>query len=130
MCSSCLAKFTLHGYSAYSATKAAQNHVCRAMNIELATHDIAVSSVHPISTATEFFEVSRRLSGDEVEPGRTAPDHAPKMFVQPPEKVARAILKCLRKPKPEVWTSPTTRAVSALMTMFPWVQDVVIRRAR
>ena len=31
MCSSCLAKFTLPYYSAYSATKAAQNHVCRAM---------------------------------------------------------------------------------------------------
>ncbi|MHC4990399.1 MAG: SDR family NAD(P)-dependent oxidoreductase, partial [Planctomycetota bacterium] len=35
MCSSCLAKFTMPGYSAYSATKAAQNHVCRAMRLEL-----------------------------------------------------------------------------------------------
>jgi len=129
MCSSCLAKFTLHGYSAYSATKAAQNHVCRAMNIELERHGIAVSSVHPITTTTEFFEVSRRLSGDEAPPGQSAPEHAPKLFVQPPQRVARAVVRCLRRPKPEVWTSFVTRAVSAAMTMSPWFADVVIRKA-
>ena len=52
MCSSCIAKFTLPGYSAYSATKAAQWHLCRALRSELSPHGIAVSCVRPVTTAT------------------------------------------------------------------------------
>ena len=128
MCSSCLAKFTLPGYSAYSATKAAQSHLCRAMRIELEPHAIDVSSVYPITTATEFFEVAQRLSGHEA--GRASvPDHARRGFVQSPQRVARAVVRCLRRPKPEVWTSHTVRTVAAVMTMFPSFMDVVMRRA-
>ncbi len=126
MCSSCLAKFTLPYYSAYSATKAAQNHVCRAMGLELEPHGIHVSSVHPVTTATEFFEVSTRLSGRDPE-GKSVPDHSPKLFVQPPQRVARAIIKCLRRPRPEVWTSFTVRAVAGAMTVFPRLFDVAMR---
>ena len=128
MCSSCVAKFTLPGYSAYTATKAAQNHICRAMGIELEPHGIFVSSVHPITTTTEFFEVSQRLGGGSAE-GQSAPGHAPKLFVQTPERVAGAIVRCLRRPRPEVWTSLTTRAVAAAMTLVPGFMDVVMRRA-
>lgn len=130
MCSSCVAKFTLPGYSAYTATKAAQNHLCRAMGIELEPHGIFVSSVHPITTTTEFFEVSQRLGGGSAA-GKSAPapGHAPKLFVQTPQRVARAIVRCLRRPRPEVWTSLTTRAVAAAMTLVPGFMDVVMRRA-
>ncbi len=99
------------------------------MNIELEPRGIHVTSVHPITTATEFFEVSRRNSGDEVDEGKKVPDHAPRFFVQTPEKVARAVVRCLRKPRPEVWTSPVTLAVSAMMTLFPRFMNVVIRKA-
>ena len=131
MCSSCVAKFTLPGYSAYTATKAAQNHLCRAMGIELEPHGIFVSSVHPITTTTEFFEVSQRLGGGGSAAGKSAPapGHAPKLFVQTPQRVARAIVRCLRRPRPEVWTSLTTRAVAAAMTLVPGFMDVVMRRA-
>jgi short-subunit dehydrogenase len=128
MCSSCLGRFTLPGHSAYSATKAAQAHVCTAMRIELAPHDIDVSSVHPITTTTEFFEVSQRLSGKEVS-GKEAPQHAPRLFVQPAERVANAIVRCLRRPRPEVWTSFTTRAVAAAMTLSPRFGDFILRQA-
>jgi short-subunit dehydrogenase len=128
MCSSCLAKFTLPGYSAYSATKAAQAHVCRAMRIELEPHGIHVSSVHPITTVTEFFEVSSRLSG-KITDGKSVPDHAPRFFVQPAERVANAVVRCLRRPRPEVWTSFTTRAVAAAMTLSPRFTDLVMRKA-
>lgn len=126
MCSSCLAKFTLPYYSAYSATKAAQNHICRAMRLELESHGIAVSSVHPITTTTEFFQVSERLSGHNAS-GRRLPDHAPRLFVQPPERVARAIVKCLRRPVAEVWTSHIVRTVAGVMTAFPWFMDAAMR---
>ena len=128
MCSSCLAKFTLPRYSAYSATKAAQSHVCAAMRIELAPHSIYVSSVHPVTTATEFFEVSRRLSGGGTPPG-SVPDHTPKWFVQSPQRVARAVGKCWRRPRPEVWTSFTVRAVAGVMTIVPSFADLILRQA-
>ncbi len=127
MCSSCLAKFTLPFYSAYSATKAAQNHFCRAMRLELARCNIEVSSVHPITTTTEFFEVSNQLSG-KANNTSTVPDHASKMFVQTPETVARAIVRCLRTPRPEVWTSHIVRSVAGMMTAFPWFFDLVVRK--
>ena len=129
MCSSCLAKFTLPGHAAYSAAKAAQNHYCRAMNIELEPHGIRVSSVHPVTTDTEFFKVSGKLSGHKV-PDDGLPAHTPKLFVQPPQRVARAVVRCLRHPRPEVWTSFTTRAVAAAGTLFPGFLDVVMRKAR
>ncbi len=128
MCSSCLGRFTLPGHSAYSATKAAQAHVCTAMRIELEPHGIYVSSVHPITTVTEFFEVSARLSGKDAG-GKSVPDHAPRLFVQPAERVANAVVRCLRRPRPEVWTSFTTRAVAALMTLSPRFGDVILRKA-
>ena len=127
MCSSCLAKFTLPFFSAYSATKAAQNHFCRAMRLELARYNIEVSSVHPITTTTEFFEVSKQLSG-QADNTSTVPDHASKMFVQTPERVARAIVRCLRKPRPEVWTSHIVRSVAGVMTAFPRFFDLVVRK--
>ncbi len=127
MCSSCLAKFTLPFFSAYSATKAAQNHFCRAMRLELSRYNIEVSSVHPITTTTEFFEVSNQLSG-KADKTSTVPDHASKMFVQTPERVARAIVRCLRKPRPEVWTSHIVRSVAGVMTAFPWFFDLVVRK--
>jgi short-subunit dehydrogenase len=128
MCSSCLAKFTLPHYSAYSATKAAQWHLCRAMRTELAPRGIEVSSVHPITTATEFFQTAQRLSSGRIAGDQVAA-HAPRGFVQSPQRVAKAIVRCLRRPRPEVWTSHTVRGVAAFATMFPSFLDLIMRFA-
>ena len=127
LCSSCLSKFTLAYYGVYAATKASQAMVARSMRHELSAHGIEVSSVHPVTTRTEFFEVSAERSGFESGDS-TVPDHAPKAFVQPPERVARAVVKCLRSPRSEVWTSWLVRFASALFTLWPGLQDLVIRR--
>ncbi len=118
MCSSCLARFTLPYYAAYSATKAAQAHVCSAMRAELKHANIYVSSVLPISTETEFHQSVMRQNDVRVATEKKA-DHSVKMFVQPPERVARAVVKCLRRPKPEVWTSFIVRFAAGLFTMSP-----------
>jgi len=128
MCSSCLAKFTMPYYAAYSATKAAQNHVCRALRLELAHEGIQVSSVHPITTKTEFFAGVAAASGNDEPGAADVPDHAPQLFVQPPQRVARAIVRCLRRPRAEVWTSHIVRFSAALMTLFPPVLDLSMRR--
>lgn len=126
MCSSCLAKFTLPLHGHYSATKAAQAHVCWAMRAELAQHGIEVSSVLPITTATELFQTSAARSGRESFVGMT-PDHAPRLFTQPPERVARAVVRCLRRPRPEVWTSHIVRTVAGVMTALPWTAEMLMK---
>ena len=126
MNSSCLAKFSLPRHGAYAASKAAQDSWCRAARLELEPDGIHVSSVHPITTRTEFFDVSAGEVGGSGTVG--PPRHTPRAFVQTPEQVARAVVRCLRRPVPEVWTSPTTRTVAGLITMFPRLGDAILRR--
>ena len=110
---------------AYAASKAAQESICRAMRFELAADHIEVASVHPITTTTEFFSESSLRSGTQ---GASIPEHAPKWFIQSPDRVADAIVACLRRPRSEVWTSRIVRLSSALFTAFPWILDLVLRR--
>ncbi|MGD8452519.1 MAG: SDR family NAD(P)-dependent oxidoreductase [Phycisphaerae bacterium] len=125
MTSSSISKFTLPEFAAYSSTKAAQNHVCRAMHMELRRHGIDVSSVHPITTTTEFFDVAAELSGRPA--SEAGPAHrVPRFFRQTPEQVARAIIACLRRPKVEVWTSTTVRILCGVVTVFPSLLDVLV----
>jgi short-subunit dehydrogenase len=127
MCSSCLSKFSLPRHSAYAATKAAQNAVCSAMRHELRDRNIYVSSVHPITTTTEFFEVSAHASGRPPERAKL-PDHTPGFLVQRPERVARAVVRCLRRPCPEVWTSLLVRTMAGFMTISPRFYEWAIHR--
>lgn len=129
MCSSGLAKFTLLNFSAYSATKAAQNHVCRAMRWELRRHDIEVASVHPITTRTDFFLRTGEERDASIDPAQ-AYRHVPRWLLQKPETVANAIVRCLRRPVPEVWTSLLARTAAGLITIFPRLADVMGRRIR
>jgi short-subunit dehydrogenase len=122
-CSSCLAKVGTPLYASYSASKAAQDHYARAMRIELAAKGIYVSSVHPIGTSTEFIEKVSEQSKDARLALRT-----PRMLMQPPERVANAIVKCLKKPRGEVWTSWTARTALGLGVIFPGIADRVLRR--
>lgn len=129
MCSSAVAKFTLREFSAYSATKAAQNHICRAMRMELRKRGIEVASVHPVTTRTAFFQRAGEHGGQQCDPDH-AFDHVPGWLLQPPERVATAIVRCLRRPRPEVWTSLTTRLIAGLITAFPGLGDIVGRLRR
>lgn len=122
MCSSALAKFTMINFSAYSATKAAQNHVCRAMRLELQPHGIEVASVHPITTRTEFFVRADTAVGKPADPDH-AYDHIPRWMLQTPERVANAVVRCLRRPCPEVWTSLFVRLTTGVVTAFPRLAD-------
>lgn len=129
ICSSCLAKMTLPFYSAYSATKAAQAHIGRAMNLELRPLGIHTSVVCPISTITEFFENVKTECGESRKIS-----HVPSALRQTPEVVARATVKCLRRPRPEVWPSLPVRFGMAVCNAFPgiehfWLRGMVSRRA-
>ncbi|GMV24519.1 MAG: hypothetical protein AMXMBFR58_05500 [Phycisphaerae bacterium] len=123
MCSSCLSKVGIPYMCSYSATKAAQDHFGRGMRHELAAYGIHVSTVHPIRTTTELFdEVARRSGGGRIY-GREALG-----FVQSPDQVASATVRCLRRPRGEVWTSLSTRLLFAAATAWPGLAEVLIRR--
>lgn len=129
-CASILGKFTMPDYGLYSSTKAALTHVCRSMRCELDGTGVAVSSVHPVTTRTEFFEVSGRESGGRHGPALRddgTPTHAPRMFVQPPERVARAVVRCLRRPRAEVWTTVVGRLACGIFELCPPIYDLVLR---
>ena len=99
------------------------------MAYELRPHGIMVSSVHPVTTATEFFDVSRErmLPGHEQQ---YAIHDMSRFFVQRPEVVARAIARSVGKPRTEVWTSFPTRVAAGFITAFPWMLDVVVGFSR
>ncbi len=130
ICSSCLARCPIPLMSIYGATKAAQHHLAWAMRIELGPSGVHVSSVLPVGTRTEFFEQAAAASS---QPGTGAAKpmaldpHMPKWMLQSPVKVARAVVRCLRRPKPEVWTSPTTRWSMAIAAAFPSLADMGMR---
>ncbi len=123
ICSSSIGKMPLPGYGAYCATKAAQWHIGRAMRHELKPKGIDVSTVHPIGTRTEFFEEARRRSG-----GGSLVENTPSFLIQPPERVARAVVACLRRPRTEVWTSLPSRLGLGALSTFYGLADVALDR--
>ena len=126
ICSSVVSKITLPGFSSYSASKAMQDHFGRALRLELqsdvATQNIHVSTVHPVGTATEFSKVVSEQSGRPRRLGSTGP------LSQPPERVAREVVKALYSPCGEVWTSFPYRVAIGLATVFPTIADGILQR--
>lgn len=126
MCSSALAKFSLPYFAAYCATKAAQSQFCRSMRPELRPYGIEVACVHPITTETEFHMAE---TVHRNQPGTVQPKlNAPRWMVQPAERVGQAVVRCLKRPRSEVWTSAAARIAAGLMTMFPGLLDLAAAR--
>ena len=129
ICTSAVSEIGLPMYGFYAATKAAQDAIAGAMRAELSTEGIVVSSVHPIGTATEFHDVVCRVSPDGYgDVGLNTPAN----LVHSAEKVAGSIVRCLRRPCPEVWPSVGARFGLALTTAVPrlsaWAMRNLIRR--
>ncbi|MDP6602261.1 MAG: SDR family NAD(P)-dependent oxidoreductase [Phycisphaerales bacterium] len=127
LCASCLSKFAIPQHTAYCASKAAVERVARAMQMELRSTGVHVTSVHPIGTRTEFFDTSAALSGHDQS---DFIERTPKMFMQPPNRVADAVVRCLRRPRGEVWTSHSMRLASTLFSAFPRLAQALVARFR
>lgn len=125
MVSSCLSKIGLPYYGPYCASKAAQDYFCRAMRLELANTGVYVSSVHPIGTKTEFFDEAAKRSNGKLDFAGSSNSR----FMQSPDRVAKAIVRCLRKPKGEVWTSFSVRLALACTVAAPGLTDWALKRA-
>ncbi|HSB81809.1 MAG TPA: SDR family NAD(P)-dependent oxidoreductase [Candidatus Methylomirabilis sp.] len=107
--------------SAYNATKFALVGLSEALRQELRGTGIQVSIVYPIDTETEFHEVKLK----KAEQPRYGP-------VQSAATVARAIVRCARRPRPEIYPYPPARLLAALAALSPrfvdWMMDRMLRR--
>lgn len=109
--------FPFHG--GYAAAKHAVIGLTAALRGELAGSGVRASVVLPVGTATEFFDVARDPYG--LEP-------APMGVVQSADHVARAIVRCVRRPVSEVYTVPGLKAALATAVVAPMLADIVARR--
>ncbi len=119
--SSCVARRGVPFIGMYSATKAAQLALAEALRVELRPLRIAVTSVHPIQTKTEFGQAAQtrgqiKLLGAPI--GQTA------------ETVARRMIAAIERPKREVWPSRPSRLIFGLATLMPGAVDHVMSRYR
>jgi short-subunit dehydrogenase len=103
----------------YSATKAAQAGLAESLRSEFAGTSIHVSCVFPISTRTEFHDAMAR------DYGHTIAGLGPKQSV---EDVARAVVGCVRHPRPEVYPLAKSRALALLNVVAPAFTDRMVRK--
>jgi short-subunit dehydrogenase len=127
ICASAGSEIGLPMFGAYTATKAAQDCIAGALRAELADEGIAVTSVHPVGTKTEFFDTvkARSTPTSAGEPGTT---NTPPGLMQSVEHVAKRIVAALRRPRPEVWPMRTARWGLALCTAMPRFAAYLMRR--
>jgi short-subunit dehydrogenase len=98
------------GNAIYCATKFAMVGMSEALRVELHGSGIEVSVICPIGTNTEFFEASS---------ARSKRDHRPMGPIQTPEKVARTIVRCAKRPRPEVIVFPPARILVLINALAP-----------
>jgi short-subunit dehydrogenase len=122
--SSAVARRGLPFFGAYSATKAAQLSLAEAMRVEARPRQIAVTSVHPIGTDTEFGDVSARNSGGN-RPGRILGE-----MRQTSQAVAKKMVHAIIRPRPEVWPFAPARWGVSIGTLLPRLVDrVMLKRS-
>jgi NAD(P)-dependent dehydrogenase (short-subunit alcohol dehydrogenase family) len=105
--------------SAYSATKAAQVGFVESLRGEFAGTAIHASVVLPVSTETEFRHAMERDFGHSVS------GLGPR---QPPDAVARALVRCVRHPVAEVYPHAASRGLAILNALSPGLTDRLVRK--
>jgi len=117
--SSVVGKMAFPYHGAYSATKFALVGLTESLRGELAGSGVTATVVLPGSTRTEFFEAQRTNDGHVSAP--TGPQ-------QDADVVARAIVRSVRKPTPEVNMVRMFRVAYGLNGFFPYLRDFAGRQ--
>ena len=117
--SSIVARRGIAGSSVYSATKAAQAGLVESLRAEWHGTPLRASAVYPVSTATEFHDAIQRDYGFEVH------GMGPK---QQASSVADAVVRCIDRPRPEVYPYGRARLLSILNILAPGMADRLVQR--
>ncbi len=107
------------GSSVYSATKSAQLGLIESLRAEFIGTPFHASIVFPVATDTEFHDAIHRDYGVRVS------GHGPR---QSAERVANAIIKCIAKPRAEVYPYRKARLLAVLGVIAPTLTDRVVQR--
>lgn len=121
--SSAVARRGIPFFGAYSATKAAQLSLAEALRVELGDERIAVTSVHPIGTDTEFGDAARAAGNTKLGIRRINGE-----VRQSAETVARRMLAAIERPRPEVWPFAPSRWAVSVGTLIPGMVDRVMAK--
>ena len=122
--SSAVARRALPYFGFYAATKAAQLSLAESLRVELKPKKIAVTSVHPIGTRTNFFEESGRVSGEVVPREVIGP------VTQSAAQVAIRMGRAMSNPPAELWPFDAARWMISLGTVVPSMVDAAMASAR
>lgn len=122
--SSAAARRGLPYFGTYSATKAAQLSLAEALRIELKPLKIAVTSVHPIGTDTDFFTTAASMGQTTMPPRSKWEVH------QSPDTVARVMIRAMHRPRPEVWPFAPARLGLSIATLVPRLVDRIMSHHR
>jgi NAD(P)-dependent dehydrogenase (short-subunit alcohol dehydrogenase family) len=120
--SSAAARRGLVRLGAYAATKGMQLLLAEAMRVELESQSIAVTSVHPIGTESDFFRAAEAISQSRI----WTRDRHP--VSQTGKAVARKMVGAIRNPVRECWPFWPARFALALNALVPWAGDWAMRR--
>jgi short-subunit dehydrogenase len=117
--SSIVGRRGIPGSAVYSASKAAQIGLIEGIRAETYGTDVHASVVFPVSTKTEFRAAIKRDFGHEAT--GTGPQ-------QSAEDVARAIIDCIRHPRPEVYPFGKAKWLSAVSVIAPGFADKLVQK--
>jgi short-subunit dehydrogenase len=114
--SSAAARRGLPFFGPYAATKAAQLSLAEALRVELKPDRIAVTSVHPVGTNTEFFDVAEKQTGMRRPVADTK-------IRQTASTVARKMICAMENPKTELWPLRAARWALGVQALMPGMVD-------
>ena len=121
--SSAAARRGLPFLGAYAGTKAFQLSLAEAARVELQADKIAVTSVHPVGTDSDFLTAAESLSGAKIDvPGRRG-------MHQTAELVARKMADAIERPRAELWPHRMSRYGLSLATLWPTLGDRLMRKS-
>lgn len=107
------------GSSVYAATKAAQVAFIESLRAEFVGTPLQASVVLPIATSTEFHDAIER------DFGHRGAGHGPR---QSAETVAESIVRCIERPRPEVYPYRRAWWLAMLSVLTPAGTDRLVRR--
>lgn len=119
--SSASARRSLPGLSVYASTKAAMHALSQSLRIEAAAAGVRVTEILPTSVSTPFFRNATNRAGKPYAAGGR---------LLTPEKLAAMVLRAVRSPLPEMYTSSVLRFLFCLDSFSPKLTDAILLKRR